>query len=59
MRDILMAIGLIFAFDDTSWFLDFLEGRSIAGYMIAGETYAKFAGGVLHIAAVEVELHQG
>jgi hypothetical protein len=57
-RDMLQAISLMFAFDDTK---EMIEGpsRGIVGYLIAGETIVKLAAGGLHLAAVRSQHTHG
>lgn len=51
-RDVLNSIVMMFAFDDTSRFINAV-GRQVPLYLIYGESYVKIAAGAVHIAAVE------
>ena len=53
-RDILNAISLMFAFDDTSLFVEKV-GPKVAAVVVGGEAYVKAAAGCVHIAAVATE----
>jgi hypothetical protein len=53
-RDVLNAISLMFAFDDTSLFVEKV-GRKVAALVVGGETYVKLVAGAVHIAAIATE----
>jgi outer membrane protein assembly factor BamB len=53
-RDVLNAIAMMFAFNDTSYFVKAV-GPTVATYVIVGESWVKLAAGAVHIAAVVKE----
>jgi outer membrane protein assembly factor BamB len=57
-RDVLNAIGLMFTFDDTEFFVTAV-GPKVASFVVAGETVVKVAAGAVHIAAVQTEHSHG